>query len=44
MLLYLGLDVHKNSIVMAIADGDFSPVSQVVQLAWSEPDVLKGLY
>ena len=30
--------------VMAIADGDFSPVSQVVQLAWSEPNVLKGLY
>jgi transposase len=42
-LRYVGLDVHKNSIVMAVADGDSSPAKQIVKLVWSEPDVLKAL-
>jgi transposase len=42
-LRYVGLDVHKNSVVMAVADGDSSPAKQIVKLAWSEPDVLKAL-
>ena len=42
-LRYVGLDVHKNSIVMSVADGDSSPAKLVASLAWSEPDVLAAL-
>ena len=42
-LRYVGLDVHKNSIVMAVADADSLPAEVVARIEWSEPRVLAEL-
>ena len=42
-LRYVGLDVHKNSIVMAVANADSSPAEVVAQLEWSESRVVAEL-
>lgn len=42
-LRYVGLDVHKDSIVMAVAESDSSPAMLVGRLEWSESGVLKAL-
>lgn len=40
---YVGLDVHKDSIVMAVAENDSSPATLVGRLEWSESALLKAL-
>ena len=47
-LRYVGLDVHKNSIVMAVAEANSSPAQSspaqvVAKLGWVESDVLAQL-
>ena len=40
---YVGLDVHKDSIVIAVANDDSSPATVVGRLEWSESSLLKAL-
>lgn len=42
-LRYVGLDVHKDSIVMAVADSGSSPATLRARLEWSEPRLLAEL-
>jgi transposase len=42
-LRYVGLDVHKDSIVIAVADQGDSPAQAVGRLEWSEPRLLAAL-
>jgi len=42
-LRYVGLDVHKDLIVVAVADSGSSPAKLLVQLEWSESRLLTEL-
>lgn len=42
-LRYVGLDVHKDSMVMAVADSGSAPAVDVAKLEWSEPRLLAEL-
>lgn len=42
-LRYVGLDVHKNSIVIAVADGASGQAEVVAKIGWPESRVLVEL-
>lgn len=42
-LRYVGVDVHKDSMVLAVADDDSSSAVDVCRIPWSESSLLKAL-